>query len=109
MENNELQHRPLGVVKDLLENLGAEISYAYEDLIFVKHNHFLLQFGQTAEEVFFFKNVEIEEEESTKQYSTLSAAAGQMGLQIPFAGEYSLTENDDGTLSIKFLDVDDTA
>ncbi len=107
MENSELQFRPLGVVKDLLESLGAEISYAYDDLVFVKHNHFLLQFGQTSEEVFFFKNVEIEREESTNQYNSLSSTAAQMGLQVPYAGEYSLTENDDGTLSIKFLDVGD--
>ena len=106
MENNELQHRPLGVVKDLLESLGAEISYAYDDLIFVKHNHFLLQFGKTAEEVFFFRNVEIEAKESHQQHITLSAAGKQMGLQIPYAGEYSLAENDDGTLSIHFLDTD---
>ncbi len=108
MDKNELQHRPLGVVKDLLENLGAEISYAYDDLVFVKHNHFLLQFGTSAAEVIFFKNVEIDDQESQQQHTTLSAAAKQMDLIVPYGGEYSLAENDDGTLTIHFLDSENT-
>lgn len=40
-------YRPLGLVKEALEQIGIEVSYAYEDLVFIQHNHFLLQFGKT--------------------------------------------------------------
>jgi hypothetical protein len=36
--------KPLGQVKELVESLGMEVSYAYEDLVFLQHNSFLLQF-----------------------------------------------------------------
>ena len=33
----------------LLEELGHEVTYAYDDLVFVNHNGFLLQFDNTGE------------------------------------------------------------
>jgi DNA-binding IclR family transcriptional regulator len=49
----EMTLKPLGQVKELVESLGMEISYAYEDLVFLQHNGFLLQFddGNGAEQV----------------------------------------------------------
>lgn len=44
-----LPYRPLGMVKAMLETIGIEITYSYEDLIFIQHNHFLLQFGKSDE------------------------------------------------------------
>ena len=44
-----LPYRPLGVVKQLLEEIGMEITYAYDDLIFIQHNPVLLQFGKVGE------------------------------------------------------------
>ena len=36
----ETTERPLGTVMQLLEELGHEVSYAYDDLVFVNHNGF---------------------------------------------------------------------
>ena len=44
-----LPYRPLGLVKQLLEEIGIEVTYAYEDLVFVQHNPILLQFGKVGE------------------------------------------------------------
>lgn len=103
-ENDNISPRPLGVVKEIIEELGAEISYAYDDLMFIKHNHFLLQFGDTPESLFFFKNSEVEKAESEQQFTTLATAAEAKQLNVIFQGEYNLTENDDGTISIEFLE-----
>lgn len=38
--------KPLGRVKDIVEAAGMTISYVYEDLVFIDHNAFLLQFTE---------------------------------------------------------------
>lgn len=39
-----MPERKLGVVKDIVEAAGMGIAHVYEDLVFLNHNAFLLQF-----------------------------------------------------------------
>lgn len=103
-EQMEIKYRPLGIVKEVLESLGAEVSYAYEDLVFVKHNHFLLQFGDVGEELYFYKNTEIKADESAKQFATVAQAVSERGIALSHRGEYNLAEKDDGTITIEFFE-----
>ncbi len=43
--------RELGLVREVLTAAGMDISYAYEDLIFLEHNGFLLQFTEKEHEL----------------------------------------------------------
>jgi len=103
--NSEIQYRPLGIVKDVLEGLGAEVSYVYEDLVFVKHNHFLLQFGDIGKDLFFYQNTEIEDDDSATQFKALEGETSNAGIELEYKGKYNLAENDDGTISIEFLQI----
>lgn len=107
MQNEENQvesapYRPLGIVKGTLEPLGVEITYVYEDLIFIKHNHFLLQFGEVGEKMFFYRNSEIEIDEAMGQFNILSTSLSVEGLELNYQGSYRLEEKDDGTMSLEF-------
>jgi hypothetical protein len=109
MQNEENQvdsvpYRPLGIVKGTLEPLGVEITYVYEDLIFIKHNHFLLQFGEVGEKIFFFRNCEIEIDKARGQFTILSTSLSGEGLELIYQGSYRLEEKDDGTMSLEFHD-----
>ncbi len=99
----EINYRPLGVVRTVLESVGAEISYVYEDLVFVTHNHFLLQFGEVGRDLFFYQNTEIDDDDSGAQFQSVADEAHRAGLQLSYSGKYRLRENDDGTISIEFL------
>ena len=103
-ENQEdaLPYRPLGIVKGRLEPLGVEITYVYEDLIFIKHNHFLLQFGEVGEKMFFYRNSEITIDEAMRQYEILSTSLANDGLELTYQGSYTLEEKADGTMSLEF-------
>lgn len=37
--------KKLGVVKDIVESAGMEITHVYEDLVFLNHNALILQFA----------------------------------------------------------------
>lgn len=95
--------RPLGIVKELIEELGHEITYAYDDLIFVNHNDFLLQFSDEAGKLDLFFNTECPKEESVAISALLVTGALTKGLEITSKGTYSMTEQPDDTLQITFF------
>lgn len=103
--SKNIPFRPLGVIKDILDPLGAEISYVYEDLVFIKHNHFLLQFGDEGKDLFFYQNTEMSDADSDIQFQALVDSLSSTGFDLEHRGKYSMAENDDGTISISFADV----
>jgi hypothetical protein len=52
--------KPLGKVRELVESAGMAISYAYDDLVFLDHNAFLLQFDEDGRTVFIHTNSEVD-------------------------------------------------
>lgn len=98
-----LQYRPLGIVKEMLEQLGIEVSYAYEDLIFIKDNHFLLQFGKTGELLFFYANVETVETDARQIFATILPVASGQGLTLIHRGQYRISAGENENLSLEFL------
>jgi len=99
-----LPYRPLGVVKQLLEEIGAEITYAYDDLIFLQHNPVLLQFGEVGEMLFFYANVETPEETASQMFTAILEKAATEGITLIHRGRYRLSEGEDENLNLEFLE-----
>lgn len=99
-----LAYRPLGVVKQLLEEIGLEITYVYEDLIFIQHNPVLLQFGKVGEILFFYANVETSEEEAGQFFTAIQAKAAGEGITLLHRGRYRLAETEGENLSLEFFE-----
>lgn len=97
-----LPFRPLGVVKELIEQMGADLTYAYEDLIFISHNHFLLQFGPSGEQLYFWTNVEATAIEAQQAFDRLKALAADQGLILSRKGRYTLAQGDGENLNLQF-------
>ena len=98
-----LPYRPLGLVKQLLEEIGIELTYAYEDLVFMQHNPALLQFGKVGEILFFYTNEETEAAEAAHLFATIQAKAGSHGITLVQRGRYRLSEVAGENLSLEFL------
>ena len=98
-----LQYRPLGAVKAMLEQIGIEITYAYEDPVFVEGNHFLLQFGQVGEVLFFYANVEAVAADVPPLFAAIQAGASGQGITLIRRGRYQLTAGEGENLSLQFL------
>ena len=99
-----VQYRPLGMVKEMLELIGIEVTYAYEDLIFIHHNHFLLQFGKVGEILFYSANVATTEDEAQQLFTAVQTAASGKGITLLRRGPYQLTADADENMSLHFLD-----
>lgn len=99
-----LPYRPLGQLKEMLDGLGMQITYAYEDLVFIQHNHFLLQFGASGEMLYFHGNIETPAEELTHYATIIHTAATAAGFTLLQRGHYRLTTAEDQNLSLEFID-----
>lgn len=103
--NAAVPYRPLGLLKELLENNGFSITHCYEDLIFVEHNAFLLQMGEQGEEVYLVFNVDCHTDKKQEIEHTLVPAGRAFGLQLTVKGTYFLSPNEqDSTISIEFTE-----
>ncbi|NMW20691.1 MAG: hypothetical protein HKK67_03470 [Chlorobiaceae bacterium] len=95
--------RPLGTVMQLLEELGHEVTYAYDDLVFVNHNGFLLQFDKTGSVLNLFFNQNCPKKEADDVEQSIIPAGDKKGLSIITKGKYSVTEKADENLQIEFF------
>lgn len=87
--------RPLGIAREVVEEIGLEVVYAYDDLVFVEHNAFHLQFDDRQQnnlKVFF--NRECEPETATHLELKLTIAAQARKFTIENAGRFELVGRD---------------
>lgn len=96
--------KPLGTVMQLLEELGHEVTYAYEDLVFVNHNDFLLQFENTGSTLNLFFNRSCPGDEAEKIEQIIIPAGDRKGLSITIKGRYHITGEEDEKLRIEFFE-----
>ena len=94
----------LGVVKNIVEEAGLGISYAYEDLVFLDHNSYLLQFTDKEQKVFVCINKEADLAALAPEIARLTAIA--IGHKMKFVGgdQYTLSEADDESVTIEFYE-----
>ncbi len=100
----ETLFRPLGSVLQLLEDLGHEVTYAYDDLVFVIDNNFLLQFDSSGLTLNLFFNHSCTKQESDNIEQSIIPAGDKKGLSIIKKGQYSITGQSGENLRIEFFD-----
>ena len=100
----ELQYRPLGVVKEVLERIGLEVTYAYEDLVFTDKNFFLLQFGEKGDLLYYYANVDAAETTDRQIFTTLLPLANSQGISLTHRGRYRLSAGEGEHLSLELLE-----
>lgn len=95
--------RPLGKVKELVESVGMGLSFAYEDLVFLEHNAFLLQFGEDKESLIVHINEQAARDEVTEGLSNLEKAASSYAFKLIKGKDYRLTQAGDEKITLEFL------
>ncbi len=85
--------RPLGIAKEIVEEIGHEAVYAYDDLLFIAHNAFLVQFddGRKSNLKVFF-NVDCEPEAAGRLERALVEAAQARKFTVETAGKFELVQ-----------------
>jgi hypothetical protein len=97
-----MNERPLGKITALLAELGLEVTYAYDDLIFVQHSAFMLQFTDAPSQLKLFINTECNPEESSYISADMVLAFDKAAFRVTPVGRFTLTANEDEALNIQF-------
>jgi len=88
---------------ELVAKLGHEVTYAYEDLVFINHNDFLLQFDAADPKALnLFFNTECDATEADDVAAHMVPEGIEKGLIIRRRGTYTMTEAEDNNLKITF-------
>ena len=48
-----MSFRPLGIAKEIIEATGLNVTYTYDDLVFIEHNPIIIQFDDKNKGLFF--------------------------------------------------------
>ena len=96
--------RPLGLIMDVVETLNIDVTYAYDNLIFIEHNALLLRMEDDPGLVSLFFNTEAKTSEHARILSTLSEAGIAKGITINYKGLFSLADAGDEKIEIRFVD-----
>jgi hypothetical protein len=101
-----MELRPLGIAKEIIEETGLEVTYNYDDLVFVQHNPFMIQFDdENSKNLKLFFNVDCEEETAEKLEAQLKSSALQREFTITPSGKFEMTQKE-GTeeIDIQFIE-----
>jgi len=96
--------KQLGVVKNIVESAGMGISYAYDDLVFIDHNAFLLQFTDNNSELMIHVNSEVDESAIQADIIRLKAEATAKKMSLRGGNKYTLSQGDDENIRLEFIE-----
>ena len=100
----KVPYRPLGLVKNLTENLGFVISHSYEDLIFIEHNAFLLRMEEVGEKVSIIFNDESDKDKRAGIAEAFRLEGIKHRLELSEQGTYKMKANEtEDSIDIVFL------
>lgn len=92
-------------MKEIVEECGLKITYAYDDLVFIEHNPFLIRFDdEKTNNLFLFFNRDCEPDAAQELERKLKEASGARQMTITCGGRYELTPKEENEeIEIRFL------
>ncbi len=94
--------KPLGKITAILADLGLEVTYAYDDLVFVQHSAFLLRFAHDPAEVDLFCHADCNELEADMAVEEIVRSGRAEGFVIRPRGTYTLSQHGDQAIRLEF-------
>lgn len=99
----EIGVRPLPQAEEIIQSTGLKMTYAFEDLVFVEHNPFLIQFDDdNAKQMYVRFNVDCFESDRKSMLNALELKAVQMGMRIIETSKFTMQQKE-GTEEIELV------
>lgn len=102
----QVRQNPLGLIMNIVESMGLEVTYAYADLVFVAHNAFVLQMGENPETVNLYFNQESDVALRPSLAAELRRQAQANNLTVVNQGLFTLEQAADEELKLTFIAAD---
>ncbi|WP_035238684.1 hypothetical protein [Desulfobacter vibrioformis] len=100
-----MELRPLGIATEIIQETGLDVTYTYDDLVFIEHNPFIIQFDdENLKNLKLFFNIDCEPETAGKLVSQLTDAASQRGFTMTDSGKFEMKQKENTEeIDIKFI------
>jgi hypothetical protein len=95
---------PMELITDIVQQIGLDVVYEHEDLVFVSRNAFILEFTGQAHHVDLYFNEKIEEPKAQGLMAKIGKVGDAHGLQIECRGAFGFEENAQGLITLEFFD-----
>ncbi len=92
----------LGTVTEIVESASMDVSYAYEDLIFLEHNGFLLQFTDRDQEVLVHINKEMSSSALAEPLALLQKKAEERTMVFSMGDYFRISQLEEDCIHIEF-------
>lgn len=99
-----IPYRPLGIITEVIEQMELNVTYAYDDLVFISHNAFLLRMGDVGESVHLYFNTESNVDKRGHIEQELMALTVSRGLNVINSGTYVMKPREDEEMDIHFYE-----
>ncbi|WP_321495292.1 hypothetical protein [uncultured Desulfobacter sp.] len=101
-----MEFRPLGIATEIIQETGLSVTYTYDDLVFVEHNPFMIQFDDDdPKNLKLFFNADCEHDTVEKLESQLKNAGSLRKFTITTSGKFEMTQKEDTEeIDIKFIE-----
>ncbi len=84
-------YRDLTPIKEVIEDLGFNLSYPYDDLLFIESNAFLIQYDDKSSNTFYvYFNKEMKEDDANFLQQRIIRSAAKNKLIISPKGRFEL-------------------
>lgn len=103
--NTTVPFRPLGHLMNVVDKLKLEVTYAYDDLVFIEHNAFLFRMGSKGEDVHLYFNEESIASERYAISEKVIAAGKENCLNIKNSGFFTLKPKENNQIEVKFTEI----
>lgn len=97
--------RQLGIVKEIVESAGEGISYTYDDLVFIEHNAFLLQFTNKDNVILIHINQEADGSVIQDAITRLKTEASARNMIFRDGMNYTISQGDDENIHLEFAEL----
>lgn len=90
-----IPYRPLGHIREVITAMGLEVTHAFDDLVFIEHNAFLLQMEEEGEKVSLYFNTDSDVNVRHDIATKLAEFGATQQLFITRKGTYTVIEGAD--------------
>jgi hypothetical protein len=88
-----MKFRPLGIAKDIIQASGMQVTYTYDDLVFIEHSPIIVQFDdENKKNLKVYFNVDCEAAAAEKIEKKLNDAATEREFTITNSGEFEMAQ-----------------
>ena len=88
-----MKFRPLGIAKEIIQAAGMQVTYTYDDLVFIEHSPVIVQFDdENKKNLKVYFNVDCETAAAEKIEKKLKDAATEREFTITITGEFEMAQ-----------------